>query len=458
MRVAIQVKMMVSKAARIGCALAVVLAVAAPGGAQVAQEADSASPAAGLDLPANLQIFGKANPDVRKATAIVNDFVITGTDVDQRVNLVTALNHYEGLSEQDRERLHLSILRQLIDETLQIQEAKAQEVEVTQEQIDNSFARVARNFDRSPDQMRTYLTQVGSSERSLKRQIQGELAWNRLLQRKVQPFVNVGEEEVKAILDRLQAQKGTDEYHLFEIYLSATPERSQEVYAQMQGMIQQMRQGRPFDYFARTFSEASTRAVGGDLDWVRLAVLPEQLATAAQQMQVGQVAGPIQVPGGFSLLYLVDKRQVLMADPRDARLNLRQMTIKFPAGTTQAQAAGRVESFAKATQAMQGCGDVAKTAQTIGAEVVDNDKLRVRDLPNALQDLILKLQVGQASPPFGAIEDGVRVLVLCGRDDPQVASLPNAEQLQAKLESDRVNLRADRMLRDLRRDAIIEYR
>jgi len=73
----------------------------------------------GLDIPTNLQIFGKLDPNVRKPTAIVNDTVITGTDVDQRVALVAMANEAK-LSAEDRERLKLQVLRQLIDETLQI--------------------------------------------------------------------------------------------------------------------------------------------------------------------------------------------------------------------------------------------------------------------------------------------------------------------------------------------------
>ena len=48
---------------------------------------------------------------------------------------------------------------------------------------------------------------------------------------------------------------------------------------------------------------------------------------------------------------------------------------------------------------------------------------------------------------------GVRVLMLCGRDDPKVESGPNFEQLQSQMEDDRVNKRAQAYLRDLRRDA-----
>jgi len=49
------------------------------------------------------------------------------------------------------------------------------------------------------------------------------------------------------------------------------------------------------------------------------------------------------------------------------------------------------------------------------------------------------------------------VLLLCGRDDPKVNNGPSFEQLQEQLEDDRVNKRAQTYLRDLRRDAVIEY-
>jgi peptidyl-prolyl cis-trans isomerase SurA len=310
----------------------------------------------------------------------------------------------------------------------------------------------------TPTEFNTRLRAMGSSDRALKRQLEGDLAWNRLLRRKVTPFVNVSEDEVKQILDRLQASKGTEEYHLAEIYLSSTPERQAEVIQNAQKMIEQMRGGAPFDYFARNFSEASTKSVGGDLDWVRLDVLPAELREAAQRIGVGQIAGPVEVPGGYSILYLVDKRQVLTADPRDAKLSLRQLTVKFPAGTTQAQATQRAAAFATATRAINGCGGVAKIAAEVGAEVVDNDAVRARELPAQLQDIVLKLRIGEATPPFGDPTDGVRALVLCGRDDAPGASLPSVEQIQTRMEEQRVNLRAQRMLRDLRRDAVVEYR
>ncbi len=424
---------------------------------QTVSDNSDVSSVANLNLPSAVTVFGKGDPHLRKATAIVNGVVITGTDVDQRLALVILANG-GNVAAEEKERLRLQVLRNIIDETLQIQEAKAHDVNITPAEVQQSFDRVASRFKRTPDTMAAYLRQQGSSERSIKRQIQGELAWSRLLRRRIEPSVNVSEEEVQGIIDRLKAAKGTKEYHVGEIYLSATPDTSAEVLTNARKIIEQIRQGGSFAAYARQFSEASTASVGGDLGWVRAEQLPDALAQAVKEITVGQIAGPIAIPGGFSIVYLVDARQVLTADPRDAVLNLRQMSIKFPAGITPPQATARAESFAKATQGMGGCGKVTEVAAAQNAEVVDNDRVKVRDLPPQLQDMMLKMSVGQVTQPFGSPTEGVRVFVLCGRDEPADASAPNAVEIRGQMEEARVNQRALRYLRDLRRDAVVDYR
>ena len=438
--------------------LAAVAAVALGAGVGAQTVPDEQVPqTGGLDIPTNLQIFGKVDPNVRKATAIINGYVITGTDVDQRVALIEVANNAK-LSAEESERLKPQVLRQLIDETLQIQEAKTAEITVSPAEITQSLTAVARNLNKPADQLASTLASGGSSERSLRRQLEGELAWQRYLRRRIEPTVNVGDEEVNALLGRLKAAQGTEEFALKEIYLEEGGDR-QGSFANARAIMSEVQKGQqPFEYYARQFSVSSTRSVGGDLGWVRLATLPDALAAAAQQMNVGQVAGPIETPGGYSILYLTDKRRLGAADPRDSKLNLKQMTIRFPAGTSQADATARAATFGKALQGIQGCGSVEKVAATVNAEVVINDTVRVRDLPAPLQDIMLKLQVGQSTPPFGSPTEGVRALVLCGIDAPTAGALPRADQVQGQLEQQRVNLRAQQKLRDLRRDAVIEYR
>jgi peptidyl-prolyl cis-trans isomerase SurA len=154
----------------------------------------------------------------------------------------------------------------------------------------------------------------------------------------------------------------------------------------------------------------------------------------------------------------MDKRKVLTADPRDSLLSLKQLSITFPKGTTREQAASRAATFAEATKQVQGCGAANDMGAKLGADVVDNDNVRIRDLPPQLQEMLVKLQIGESTPPFGSVEDGVRVLVLCGRDDGKTAAgAPSFEQIQSQMEDERVNKRARIYLRDLRRDAVIDY-
>ena len=432
-------------------ALAVLVATAAQG-----QEAPS--PTDAFNIPDDIQMLGTADPNNRRATARVNGNIITGTDVENRVALVLDANEQQ-ITPEELQRLRLQILRNLIDETLQVQEAAALDMAVTPEEIDQAYDRLATGrFERTPEELDTYLRSIGSSSQSLKRQIQGELAWNRLLQRNVAPFVNVSSTEVTELFDRLQSSRGTAEYRIGEIYLSATPTTHDEISRNAQRIVEQLRQGGSFVAYARQFSEASTAAVGGDLGWIRLEQLQNpQLEEAAQNLQPGQLVGPIEIPGGFSILLLIDKRNIGMADPRDAVLSLKQISLDFPDGLSEADAQTRANEFAAAVQSMNGCGDANEKASAIGAQTVDNDEIAVRALPEALQSPILQLSIGQATPIFGALDEGVRVLMLCGRDDPVSEQGPNYDQLMAQIEDDRINKRAQRYLRDLRRDAVIEY-
>ena len=433
--------------ALVGLGVAIASAAAAQG-----QATGSTSP---LNLPANPTIFGSSLPSVVKATAIVNGEVITQTDIDQRLALMAIANGGQ-IPAEELDPLRQQVLRNLIDETLQIQAAKAAEIKVTEADIDKTVARVANNVKQTPEQMAEYLKANGSSIRSIRRQILGEISWRRLQSAKIESGISVGDEEVKAVIARLEASKGTEEFRVGEIYLSSNTANRDQVRANADRIVEQLRQGASFVGYARQFSEASTAAVGGDLGWVRPEQLPEQIGAAVRSLQPGQVS-IVPVAGGVSILAVQDKRKVLTADPRNAVLNLKQISVTFPAGTARAQAEPIVARFAQASQSIGGCGGAERLGSEFNGEVVQSDGVKLRELPPALQEMMLPMQVGQATRPFGSLEEGVRVLVICGRDEVD-PSMPTYDQVLAQMNEDRVNMRARRYLRDLRRDAIIDFR
>ncbi len=435
---------------------ALAMGVALAAAAAMAQTSAPA-PSTGLNLPTDLSILNN-DPNVRKATAIVNGTVLTGTDVDHRMALVMLANAGAQIPPEEMVRLREQVLRNLVDETIEIQAAEAKDIKIEPSEIQTYYARYAESNGKTPAQLSAYLRSVGSSDASIKRQIQGEIAWSRLQRKIIEPWVQVSDDEVKGIIERLKAARGTKEYKVSEIFLAATTETAEQTRANAQRIIEQLRAGGSFAAYARQFSQASTASVGGDLGWVRAASLPDAMAEAVQQMPVGSVSNPIAIPGGFTIVAIEDTRQVLVADARDAVLSLKQLGISFPAGTSREDAEAKMRKLGEVARSMGGCGGAERAAATIGAEVVTSDQVKVRDLPAPLQEGLLALRIGEAFGPFGSLEQGVRVLVLCGRDDPAQASDPSYDDIANRLSEERVNRRAQRYLRDLRRDAVVDYR
>src|SRR3546814_4199987 len=85
------------------------------------------------------------------------------------------------------------------------------------------------------------------------------------------------------------------------------------------------------------------------------------------------------------MLYVIDKRKILTSDPRDALLSLKQLSIAFPAGTTQTQATAKASAFATATRKIQRCGTANDIAANLGADVVDRSEEHTSELQSLMR-------------------------------------------------------------------------
>ncbi|MCH8685308.1 peptidylprolyl isomerase [Pedomonas mirosovicensis] len=408
------------------------------------------------DIPADVRIFGPPDPHVRKASAIVNGSIITDLDVEHRLSLVVAASGGR-IGPDEKNRLRVQVLRNLIDERLQVLEAETHDVTVDPAEVESAFKRVAQNFKQTPEQFAAFLKSNGASADTLKAQIKAEMAWSRLLRSRVAPFVSIGDEEVDAVIKKMEASKGQEEYRVSEIFLSATTETEAAVRNTAERIIQQIRGGASFVAYARQFSEASTAAVGGDLGYVMAEQLPAPLQSVVATLPKGQVSDPIRVPGGFSIIAVSDKRKILGPDPLDAVLTIKQVIVPFKAKASEAELKSLVERMATEAARGGGCGRADAMAQALGGRVEEPEPQKLREFPQGLIPHLEALQVGEATRPFGTEEDA-RVIVLCGRDDAQEAKLPTYDEVYAQLNEERMSMMARRYLRDLRRDAIIDYR
>ena len=289
-------------------------------------------------LPQNPQVFGTAMPSVVKATAIVNGDVITQTDIDQRLRLLAIANGGRNPGGGGRAPAPAGAAQPDRRDARRSRPPRAEKITIKPSDIDKTVARVAGNVKQTPEQLdRLSRIATARSIRSMRRQIEGEIAWQRLQRAKIESGISVGDDEVKAVLDRMNASKGAEEYHVGEIFLSATPGDRERRPRQCQQDPRAAAQ--------RRVLRRLCPAIFGSLDCRgrrRPRLGPSRAAPGAARRRrcarwlPGTVSNPIPVPGGVSILAVQDTRKILTADPRDAVLSLKQVSISFPKGTTRA--------------------------------------------------------------------------------------------------------------------------
>ena len=311
----------------------------------------------------------------------------------------------------------MQVLRNLIDETLQIQEAKARRkstVDAGRGRPDLRPRRGSRTSARTSARWTPISTRIGSSPASLKRQIRGELAWQRLLRRNVAPFVNVSAEEVNEMMDRLEASQAAPRNTASaKSACRPRPRPATQVLANADKIVEQLKQGGSFVAYARQYSEASTAAVGGDLGWIRLEQLPSRTRRRrARRLQPGQLVGPIENSG--RLFDPLPDRQAPGADRRSARRGAQPQADldRFPRRHVRSRrASGARRRSPTAVQAIKGCGDAeAAAAGDRRAGGRQRPDRHARDLPEQLQS-----DAGQppGRPDHAAVRLGRRTASAC---------------------------------------------
>ncbi len=394
---------------------------------------------------------------VESIRAIVNDQVISQYDVDQRLNLILAAAGREVTPDQ-RNMLRQQALQNLVDEKLELQEAKHYDLVISDDEVNQAIGNIAAQYKMTQEQFEDYLKRAGASIDSLRDQVRAEIAWSRLVHGRLNPQVAVSDEEVQKVLDRLKENAGQNEYLVSEIFLLVdTPSKDAKVHQAAERLVEQLRQGAPFNVMARQFSEAATAAVGGDLGWVPQGQLTDEVDKTLAKMRPRTVSDPVRTPGGYYILLLRDRRKIMKADPLDVQLKLTQLTFDFPENADSKAKSAERDKIASAVASISGCDDLDAKAKTLGASAVDPvGDVRIGDMPAQLQAAVEPLGVGEASPPV-MTDKGLQVLVVCGRNQPEV-QMPTFDSVEESLRQQRLAMMARRYLRDLRRDAIVDYR
>jgi peptidyl-prolyl cis-trans isomerase SurA len=394
---------------------------------------------------------------INSIEVLVNDQPISSFDINQRLRLVVAISG--GVkSEEEFLKIREQVIRSMVDERLQIQEAAENEVSIQGEQLEDFFSRRAQGLGQSPEQLSEALDQIGASKETMMSQIEAEVAWAQLAQRRLGPFVSISDEEVDAYIQRLYDNKGKFEYRLGEIVLlvnSAADEASVETTADE--IVQRIKDGAVFSELANQLSASSSAATGGDLGWTTLDDIDGLTQEELDNIGVGNISDPIRTAGGYVIFAVNDRRRILTADPLDGQIQLRQVHLSLEK-VADAELAAQFEQVASQISSSDAtCEQVPELAVAAGADgPQDIGAIRIRDLQGAARTEVQAIE-GLGATNLLKMEDGWRVLFVCDRQEATVQE-PDFDQVYNQLEQQRMSMMARRYLRDIRRDAIVDYR
>ena len=389
-----------------------------------------------------------------RIVAVVNDDIITQYDLIARLGIALSSSDVQDTPEA-RRRLGSQILRTLMDERLQSQEAGRLGIGVSEREIEEQMEAIEKRNNMQPGGLGQFFRTNRLDIETWKERLRVEIAWNKVLARRIAPRVEVGVDEVEARLAERRATVGSREYVVSEIFLALDdPAREGEVRTAADGIAAQLRAGASFAGLARQFSQSSSAAIGGDLGRVRAGRLDARLETALDSLAPNGISSPIRLENGFYILLLRERSVVEGAKALEEKLALKRLYFAAPEGAGPAQVQTLRERAAAVRGTVAGCADMERAASEAGIEgPLDIGPLKIGDLHERLRRAVTTLEPGAASDPI-PWEGGFLVLMVCERTRPPEDASERAE-IERQLHLERINRRANRYLRDLRRTALI---
>jgi peptidyl-prolyl cis-trans isomerase SurA len=400
---------------------------------------------------------GAQLPETRIA-AVVNDEVISVADVRSRLRMVMLSSNLTD-SPETRQRVAAQVLRTIVDEKLQTQEAKRQNITATDQEINKAVAQIEKQNNMQPCQLNQVLKQHGIDRGALVDQLTASIVWAKLVRRLLSQTNMVSDEEIDYALKRAKETVNEPQSRVAEIFLAVdNPKQEEEVRRLAERLTEQMKQGARFSAVAQQFSQSATAAVGGDIGWVRAEQLSPELGKAVAQMKPGELSPPIRTGSGYYLVLVLDRRSGRAAGPEESVLHLVQIVFPLPPQAPEAMRRAAITDAQAAKTTAKNCEEMLKIGKEKGSPQLSSEgRLGVDQIAPAMRNIVLGLEPGQASQPI-VQKNGVGVIMVCDKAAPSSPTVPTRDEIGETLMRQRLETLARRYMRDLRRTAFVDVR
>ncbi|HEY2876133.1 MAG TPA: peptidylprolyl isomerase [Reyranella sp.] len=398
---------------------------------------------------------GYASAQAVRVVAKVNGDAITDFALKERITFAIKSAGMQDSADL-QQRLAPQLLRQMIDERLQIQNATALGVKASEAEINQRVSEIERGANLQPGQFKQYLQQIGVPFEIASQQIEAGISWAKIVRRRVRPQVDVSDAEIDDGLARIRTNAGKTESRVAEIFIPVDRvEQADEAKRSADRVVEQLRRGAAFPALAQQFSHGATAQQGGDLGWVLPGSLDPAVDAAIEKLPLRQASDPIRSPSGYHILLVIDRRQYAQSRPDDVKLNLVQMTLALPINASADEVARATGEAQKAMAGVRTCDDLRSREREIkgatsGTLTVQAGQLQAN---REMYDQIPKLAPGGTAGPF-RVAEGLQVVALCSKEGAN--GLPTREVIGQQILLQKLEAASRRYMRDLRRTATVD--
>jgi peptidyl-prolyl cis-trans isomerase SurA len=268
-------------------------------------------------------VFAQSAQSVDKIVAVVNDKIITASELHEKMHQVTINLQEANTPIPSKKVLREKVLENIILESIQLQLAQRANITVTPEELDKAVNQIVERNHQTLPEFKENLSRRNLSFEEFKKQLTQEITLQKLQGEEVAQDIKLNELAVKELANQLKKQiSATLEYHLQDVLVpvSETPsaEELDKARAFSQVLISRLKQGEPFSQVAMANSSGQNALQGGDMGWHTLAGLPEVFALEVSKMTKGSISAPIQTGNGFHIIQLIDTRSEKEALPLES--------------------------------------------------------------------------------------------------------------------------------------------
>ena len=385
--------------------------------------------------------------DIQAISAIVNDEVISRYDVQQRVQLIVSTAGIKPTQENIK-RLETQALRSLVNEKIQLQEAIKLDVPSSDDEVNLMLERIANGNQMSGQEILQQINSQGVRAETLLNQIKAELLWNKIVRGRYGSYINVNEDEVSIVYDRTMESIGKDQYDISEIFIGYENEQEQqEANILANKLVEQLRSGAAFAAVAQQFSQTASSGQGGYIGWVTEGQLDNEIIDSLKELKKDEISNPINTVAGLYVIKLNDKTKAGGKNPLRNQYDLVSVIFEI-------NQKNESENFSKD---FVSCKRIDQLTDKYNEKEVNYIGKRIlSDLPEDLHNELLNKEAGDTLNPR-IIGENINIILICDRKD-DIGIQVSRETIEENIYAQKIGMMSRRYLRDLRRDAVIEYR